>query len=84
MLYSMDYCEYPLLLRETGFNLFIDTGCFYLQIKGFLDKAVHGHYIHVIEGLSICPAAKVKCTNVLFISHTRLKEVAFILYMKKK
>lgn len=40
--------------------------------------------IFMLLRASLCPAAKVKCTNVLFISHTRLKEVAFILYMGKK
>lgn len=39
--------------------------------------------IFMLLRASLCPAAKVKCTNVLFISHMRLKEVAFILYMKK-
>lgn len=59
----MDYCEYLLLSRETGFNLTSHRGCFYLQMKGFLDKADHGHYIHVTEGLSLpcCPGEVHKC-----------------------
>lgn len=65
----MDYCEYLLLLRETGFNLSTDTGCFYLQMKGFLDKAVHGQYIHVIEGLSVpsCQGEVHKCS--IYFTH---------------
>lgn len=83
MLYSMDYCEYLLLLRETGFNLSTDTGCFYLLIKGFLDKAVYGHYIHVIEGLSVpsCQGEVHKCS--IYFTHETEGSCFYTVHGKK-